>query len=343
MLELNFLEKIIFIGCVQFFLYFLIQKLNLKKYFSQYQGIQKIHDGDILRIGSLFLFLPFIVIYLIIIEFKSGSFFLIIIFSSIVIFSTILEDIKHFLSAKLRLIILFIISFFYVLLAELPIIKIASIIIDYQNNIFFYFLYILSLMMIMNGFNFIDGLNGLSSFNFITIFISIFFLANLYQDEEIKNWSIFLILLSLFFLVLNFPFGKFFLGDSGSYLYAFLSGSTVIMLFERNSKLPTLLALLILAYPITEIVFSIARKSLQKLSPMKPDNLHIHQLIYNKLNGDKKFRNNLASLLMAFFWLTPIFLVILYTQTNLNIIQLYLIYFCLYTISYYRLSKKQFY
>ena len=340
MLELNFLEKIIFIGCVQFFLYFLIQKLNLKKYFSQYQGIQKIHDGDILRIGSLFLFLPFIVIYLVINEFKSGPFFLIIIFSSIVIFLTIIEDIKHFLSAKLRLVILFIISFFYVLLAELPIIKIASIIIDDQNNIFFYFLYILSLMMIMNGFNFIDGLNGLSSFNFVTIFISIFFLANLYQDEEIKNWSIFLILLSLFFLVLNFPFGKFFLGDSGSYLYAFLSGSTVIMLFERNSKLPTLLALLILAYPVTEIVFSIARKSLKKLSPMEPDNLHIHQLIYNKLNGDKKFRNNLASLLMAFFWLTPILLVILHTQTNLNIIQLYLVYFCLYTISYYRLSKK---
>lgn len=340
MLELNFLEKIIFIGCVQFFLYFLIQKLNLKKYFSQYEGIQKIHDENILRIGSLFLFLPFIVIYLIINEFKSWPFFLIIIFSSIVIFSTILEDIKHFLSAKLRLIILFIISFFYVLLAELPIIKIASIIIDDQNNIFFYFLYILSLMLIMNGFNFIDGLNGLSSFNFVTIFISIFFLANFYQDEEIKNWSIFLILLSLFFLVLNFPFGKFFLGDSGSYLYAFLSGSTVIMLFERNSKLPTLLALLILAYPITEIVFSIARKSLQKLSPMEPDNLHMHHLIYNKLNGDKKFRNNLASLLMTFFWLTPIFLVILYTQTNINIIQLYLIYFCLYTISYYRLSKK---
>ena len=340
MLELNFLEKIFFIGCVQFFLYFLIQKLNLKKYFSQYQGIQKIHDGDILRIGSLFLFLPLIVIYLIINEFKSEPFFLIIIFSSIIIFLTIIEDIKHFLSAKLRLIILFIISFLYVLLAELPIIKFASIIIDDQNNIFFYILYVLSLMMIMNGFNFIDGLNGLSSFNFITIFISIFFLANLYQDEEIKNWSIFLILLSLFFLVLNFPFGKFFLGDSGSYLYAFLSGSTIIMLFERNSNLPTLLALLILAYPITEIIFSIIRKTYKKISPMKPDKLHLHQLIYSKLDGEKKIKNNLASLLMAFFWLTPIFLVILYTQTNLNSIQLYSVYFCLYAISYYRLSKK---
>ena len=73
------------------------------------------------------------------------------------------------------------------------------------------------------------------------------------------------------------------------------------MLFERNSDAPTLLALIILAYPITEIIFSITRKSFKKFSPMEPDDLHIHQLIYNKLNGDKKLRNNLAAILMAFF------------------------------------------
>ena len=44
------------------------------------EGIQKVHDGEILRIGGLFLFLPMIIIYLIIEEFKSDSFYLIIIF-----------------------------------------------------------------------------------------------------------------------------------------------------------------------------------------------------------------------------------------------------------------------
>ena len=340
MLELNFIIKFSSTICIQLFLFILIQKLNLKKHFAQYQGIQKIHDGEILRIGSLFLFLPMLIIYLVIDEFKSAYFNLIIICSSMIIFLTIIEDIKHFLSARLRLVILFVLSIIYVFFAELPNIKISSIIIDHQNVIIFYSLYILSLMMIMNGFNFIDGLNGLSSFNFITIFISIYFLADLYQDEEIKNWSIFLISLSLFFLVLNFPFGKFFLGDSGSYLYAFLSGSTLIMLFEKNAEAPTLLALLILAYPITEIMFSIIRKSLKKFSPMEPDNLHLHQLIYNKLNGDKKFRNNLASLLMVFFWLSPLMLVILAVQTNLHNIFIYLLYLSFYLIAYYGLSKK---
>ena len=340
MLELNFFIKILSIGCIQLLLLILIQKLNLKNYFSQYQGIQKIHDGEVLRIGSLFLFLPLIVIYFINDELKSRSFDLIVICSSMIIFLTIIEDIKHFLSPKLRLAILFLVSTIYVLFADLPNIKISSIHIDDQNIFVFYSLYILSLMMIMNGFNFIDGLNGLSSFNFISIFISIYFLAELYQDEEMKNWSMFLILLSIFFLVLNFPFGKFFLGDSGSYLYAFLSGSTIIMLFERNVEAPTLLALLVLAYPITEIIFSIIRKSFKKFSPMEPDNLHLHQIIYNRLNGEKKFRNNLASLLMAFFWLSPLLLVILSVQTNLDNIFLYLSYFSFYLISYYGLSKN---
>ena len=340
MFELNFFIKISIIGCVQLLLLLLFEKLNLKKYFSQYQGIQKIHDGEILRIGSLFLFLPLIIIYLIDDEFKSRSFNLITICSSMIIFLTIIEDIKNFLSPKLRLAILFFVSAVYVFLADLPNIKISSIFINDQNIIVFYSLYILSLMMIMNGFNFIDGLNGLSSFNFITIFINIYLIAEIYQDEEIKNWSMFLILLSLFFLVLNFPFGRFFLGDSGSYLYAFLSGSTIIMLFERNAEAPTLLALLVLAYPITEIIFSIIRKSYKKFSPMEPDNLHLHQLIYKKLNGDKMFRNNLASLLMAFFWLSPLLLVVLSFQTNLKNIILYLSYFSFYLISYYALSKK---
>jgi UDP-GlcNAc:undecaprenyl-phosphate GlcNAc-1-phosphate transferase len=340
MIDLNFFEKIISISLIQLFLLFLVQKLNFKKFVNPYQGVQKLHDGNILRIGGLFLFLPMILIFFITDEFKSESFYLIVICSTIIIFFTILEDIKHFLSAKLRLFILFKVSFIYILFADLPNIQISSIIIDDQNIIIFYSLYILSLIMIMNGFNFIDGLNGLSSFNFLSILLSIYFLADLYQDELTKNWTIFIILLSLFFLVLNFPFGKFFLGDSGSYLYAFLSGSSIIMLFERNSNLPTLLALLILAYPITEIIFSIFRKTLKKLSPMKPDKLHLHQLIYSKLDGEKKIKNNLASLLMAFFWLSPLFLVILSTQKNLHHIQLYSAYFCFYTISYLALSKK---
>jgi UDP-N-acetylmuramyl pentapeptide phosphotransferase/UDP-N-acetylglucosamine-1-phosphate transferase len=111
MFELNFLKKYLLLLVSNYYYYIFIQKLNLKKYFSQYQGIQKIHDGEVLRIGSLFLFLPLIIIYIINDEFKSISFNLIIICSSIIFFLTILEDIKYFLSPKLRLAILFFVKY----------------------------------------------------------------------------------------------------------------------------------------------------------------------------------------------------------------------------------------
>ena len=56
MFELNFLTKIFSIVCIQLLLLIFIQKLNLKNYFSHYQGIQKIHDGEVLRIGVYFYF-----------------------------------------------------------------------------------------------------------------------------------------------------------------------------------------------------------------------------------------------------------------------------------------------
>ena len=60
-------------------------------------------------------------------------------------------------------------------------------------------------------------------------------------------------------------------------------------------------------------------------------------------DANEKFRNNLASLIMALFWLSPLLLVILSVQTNLKNLLLYLSYFSFYLISYYGLSKNNYY
>ena len=86
MIDLNFIGKIIGIICIQLFLLLLVQKLNFKKFVNPYQGVQKLHDGNILRIGGLFLFLPMILIFFITDEFKLESFYLIVICSAIIIF-----------------------------------------------------------------------------------------------------------------------------------------------------------------------------------------------------------------------------------------------------------------
>lgn len=328
---------IIFIS--QIILFFVIEKLNIKNFFAKYSSIQKIHDGEVLRIGGLFYFLPLILLYFFNENFRQSYFNPVILCCSIIFVSTLIEDIKHTLSAKFRLLILFIGSLIFVLITDLPEIKISNLIINDQNIILYELLFVLSLMLIMNGFNFIDGLNGLSSFNFIVVLFNIFFLADLNQDVDIINLVILLFSLSIFFLILNFPFGKFFLGDSGSYLYAFLSGTLVIVLFQRNPELPSLLALLILAYPITETIFSIFRKIINKFSPMEPDNLHLHHLIYGRLTGSKIFKNNLAALLMLPFWFGPFLLILVSHNFNLHNLIIYSLYLLIYVSTYYVLKK----
>lgn len=337
---MGFINTIAIIFLCQIIIFFVLQKFNFNRFFSQYSSIQKIHEGEVLRIGGLFYFIPLIITFLFTENYNYSHFGPIILCSSIIFLFTLIEDIKHTLSAKFRLMILFLGSLIFVMIANLPEIKISYIIINHQNFIIYEALFILSLMLIMNGFNFIDGLNGLSSFNFIVILLNIYFVASLNQDKEIMELVLLLLMLSVFFLILNFPFGKFFLGDSGSYLYAFLAGTLTIVLFNRNPELPTLLAMLILAYPITETIFSICRKLINKYSPMDPDNLHLHHLVYGKLKGSKLLKNNLAAVFMMPFWLGPLFIVVMSNLIHLHIMILYIVYFSLYVASYYCLKKN---
>ena len=71
---------------------------------------------------------------------------------------------------------------------------------------------------VVNGFNLIDGVNGLSSYVSISTALSLSILAFFIGHFEL---AIFLVLLSgaiLGFFIVNFPFGKIFLGDGGAYL-----------------------------------------------------------------------------------------------------------------------------
>ena len=70
---------------------------------------------------------------------------------------------------------------------------------------------------VVNAFNLIDGLNGLSSYVSISIAISLSIIAFQVGNSQ---FAIFLALFTaavLGFLTLNFPFGKIFLGDGGAY------------------------------------------------------------------------------------------------------------------------------
>ncbi len=309
-----FFVSAIFQITIYFFIKFLVSKGVKSNYFAK----QKIHEGEVPRVGGLLFLLSFL-ITLIIVEINYIFLTLPLIFGSLIIFIfSFYEDLKQSLSPYFRLIILFIGSFVFVFFSELPEIDILLLQLIKDHEVIKILLFVLSLMLLMNGFNFIDGLNGLSSFNFLSIILSVLYVGYFYNDIFIVNLSALIIVFAIVVFLLNFPFGKIFLGDSGSYIYALFSGALTVYLFQRHSQLPTLLAMVILSYPITEMLFSIFRKILLKYSPLKPDVNHLHHLIFKMLNGSPRSRNNMASLMMLPFCIIPFLLTYYSINYNLN-------------------------
>ena len=334
------LTWLLFILITQLSLFYIYKFTFQKHKLHNYNAIQKIHEGEVPRIGGLIFTLPLIIYFAF--NYHDYSFnILSLIVSILLIFSiSFYEDLQQILSPKFRLFLLFLSLLVFIHFINLPDIKIPFLEIISKYQIIKYALFILSLMLIINGFNLIDGLNGLSNFTFFSILISNFYLANEYGDQEIKDLILMIICMMGFVLFLNFPFGKIFMGDSGAYVYAFISGAITIINFQRNESIDTLIAMTILAYPITELLFSIFRKLKNNYSPLKPDVQHLHHLMFSSLKGSRLYRNNTASILLAPFWFGPFILTIFHNNYLGIQFGYYLIYLMLYLLFYIYLKKK---
>ena len=178
---------------------------------------------------------------------------------------------------------------------------VTSIRIDFFNdllNIFLIKLFftLFCILVLINGTNFIDGVNTLVIGYFILVFSNILYLSDLNNfDLDILLVSTCLISLSVIY-IFNF-FGKMFLGDGGSYLISFVAGVILIKFSNDNYLVSPYYIMALLWYPAYENLFSIIRKKILKKSPSTPDNEHLHQLIFLYLNKSFNIDQNLSNLL----------------------------------------------
>ncbi|MCB4777641.1 MAG: undecaprenyl/decaprenyl-phosphate alpha-N-acetylglucosaminyl 1-phosphate transferase, partial [Sulfurovum sp.] len=135
----------------------------------------------------------------------------------------------------------------------------------------------------MNAINIIDGFNGLAAG--VIFFILLSFDITAHQNNSSEMVQIIEIIMGaiLGFMVLNFPKGKIFLGDGGAYLLGFIVSIIGIFLASRYESVSPWYILTVFIYPVWEVIFSIIRKLSLGLSPLKPDNKHLHMLIYRQL------------------------------------------------------------
>ena len=261
---------------------------------QKFSGLKNVplSGGIFLTFLSILLFYPYNYIF---------SFFILLIFS--VGFAS---DTNLLSSPKLRFIIQSILIIFFVLLLDIKIDKTNFIFLDalLRNVYFKYFFSVFCLLILINGSNFIDGLNGLMLGYFSLIIFLIFYL-DLYIYLEIDKMflnNFIIILVFLFILNIN---NKLFMGDSGSYVLGLICGYFLIRIHYSNPSISPYFIVLLLWYPCFENLFSILRKFIFKRSPAKADDNHLHQLVFfyiRKKMGLKKLNpNNISSYLIILY------------------------------------------
>jgi UDP-GlcNAc:undecaprenyl-phosphate/decaprenyl-phosphate GlcNAc-1-phosphate transferase len=158
---------------------------------------------------------------------------------------------------------------------------------------------------IANAINIIDGYNGLAGGYAVIVLAALAWVAGQVGDPVVLTASLAMLGAILGFLAWNYPGGKIFMGDGGAYLLGFWLGELAVLLVVRNPDVSPWLPLMLLAYPITDTLFSIYRRFiLRGRSAGNADAMHLHQLIYMRLARiavasrdpeDRKRRNNLVA------------------------------------------------
>jgi len=148
----------------------------------------------------------------------------------------------------------------------------------------------LSVLFLINAFNYFDGIDGMLSFTSISTLVILYFLA-IQQDTHFlildQNSEFFLmviiitigIFLFFNFSILNLP--KIFLGDSGSLLLGFIISFILIFFANQNFIHPILLAWAVVIFVYEFLSINIIRlKNKQKL--FKPGQDHLHHILLKK-------------------------------------------------------------
>ena len=138
---------------------------------------------------------------------------------------------------------------------------------------------------VVNAINIIDGFNGIVSGFAGFMLLAIAFVSFQLDDLFLLNASLAMLGVLLGFLFWNYPHGKIFLGDGGSYLVGFWLAEMAVLIVARHPSVSPWFAALLLVHPVCETLFSVyRRKFLHKKSPWYHDALHLHTLIFRRLN-----------------------------------------------------------
>ena len=265
-------------------LFLLISKISKKYDLVDYpDGNRKTHTTPTPYTGGIAIYLSFLLV-IALKNFCSELEYLIILSCSIIGLG-FLDD-KYKLSVKNRII-------FQIICIVLPISKgflITNIGLVEPFGIinlgtFSYIYTIISVAILMNGFNYIDGKDGLASSLFInSIFLIMIFLF--LEKKEINEILTFCFIITFIFILFNlelFRLPKLFLGDNGSLFLGYILSFLLIYLSQNKNYIKPALLIWSISFVVFEFFSTNLQRLIKKQNPFKPGNDHIHAYLEKKI------------------------------------------------------------
>lgn len=290
---------IIYITSLIFIILNLVIILNYKIFFKKVNIYdyptekRKIHKKPVPLTGGLIIYINLIVLYFVVFLhnddnlinnfyiFSGKNFIIFILIQSIIFFVGLYDD-KYKVNPSTRL-ILFAISISLLVITDksLVIEKIFLSFSYYELSFFtlsipFTVFCIIALIVSINMF---DGINLQ-----VSIFYFIFLIFVIFQNQNI--YFIYLILPLIPVMILNYK-NKLFLGDSGSYLIAFLIAFFSIKIQIYEEKIYSDYIFLILLIPVLDAVRVMIERVLKGYSIFKGDKNHLQHILINNYKYTK--------------------------------------------------------
>ena len=141
-------------------------------------------------------------------------------------------------------------------------------------------------LLIINAFNYSDGIDGLLSTIFLNIFIFFIILCFIFNNQSIGLFLIYILLPIVIFLFFNFSLfrlPKIFLGDSGSNLLGFLTGFVMIYLY-KEIQIDASLLIWPVAFLIYEFFSTSTVRIIKNKNVFMPGSDHFHYQIGKLFN-----------------------------------------------------------
>ena len=272
-------------------------------------AIQSAHSGFVPRVGGLAIYISILVLIpllsfgfiplSVVFDLDAEQLTLLILSATPVFSVGLAEDLGYDMSPKTRLVASTVSSFVAILffrtwLHRLGIPGVDTLLMFAPFGIMFT---IFATVGVVNAFNLIDGLNGLSSYVTISVAFSLSIIA--FQAGNTQT-SIFLVLCVsavMGFMVLNFPMGNIFLGDGGAYALGHLLVWSALILINSASEVSSFAILLVFFWPVADTGLAIWRRWRLGNPTGRPDRLHFHQLAmrFLEIRFFGRDRRNLAN------------------------------------------------